>query len=122
MSSATSVRLDVLARIEVNQARLEMKLDQLLAACPRPTLRRADRTRLASILPAVTGVFGSEPFATRDLFEQAAPALDIVLAGMNTKSIAQLFSRSAGQDIEGYVVQHAGRELNAKLWRVVRAG
>jgi len=77
---------------------------------------------LARILPALAGVLGSEPFAARDLFEVDSAALVIGLGGLNPKSAAQLFSRGAGQAIEGYVVQRARRELNAQLWRVLRGG
>ncbi|HXG54018.1 MAG TPA: hypothetical protein VNJ03_01445 [Vicinamibacterales bacterium] len=104
---------DVLAELRALRALLEGS---------RKPLRRADGDRLARILPAVAGALGSHPFAVRDLFDDDSPALALVLTGMTTKSIAQLFSRGADQVIDGYVVQRAHRELNAQLWRVVRGG
>lgn len=103
-------------------ARIEAKLDRLLEGARKPTLRRADRERLASILPAIGGAIGSDSFAVRDLFEEGAPALQLVLGGMSIKAVAQLFSRGADLLIDGYVVQRSHRELNAQLWRVVKGG
>ena len=54
----------------------------------RPShLTRGDRGRLAAILPAAGGVFGSELFLTRDLFASEAAALRLVLRGPNVKQV-----------------------------------
>ncbi len=108
--------------VEVAMLAELVAIRRLLEGTRRPSLRRADRERLERILPVAAGALGSEPFAVRDLFEQNSPALTLVLAGWSIKATAQLLSRGADQDIEGYVVQRSHRELNAQLWRVVRGG
>lgn len=88
---------------------------------PRPShLTRGDRDRLAAILPAAGGVFGSELFLTRDLFASEAAALRLVLRGLNPMQVGRLFRRADGQAIDGYLMQRVGCELNTALWRIVR--
>lgn len=88
---------------------------------PAPSLNRTDRALLARLLPAAGGVFGSEPFLTRDLFESEKPAVKLVLRGLNARQVGRLFRRGAGQAIDGYTIQRDGEELNAVLWRIFKA-
>jgi hypothetical protein len=81
-------------------------------------LTRADRARLARILPAVGGVFGSELFAVRELLTNPAPALRVALDGENAKALGRLFYRAAGTTCDRYAIRAEGRELNVTLWRV----
>jgi hypothetical protein len=106
--------------------RFEAKVDALqatvdrMAANPRSTLSRADRRTLAKLLPAAGGVFGSEPFATRELFERDAPALRIVMRGLERLKVGRLLLRAVGHDIDGYLVERVGDELHRALWRIVQ--
>jgi hypothetical protein len=88
---------------------------------PASSLSRADRAVLARLLPAAGGVFGSEPFLTRDLFESDSAALTLVLRGLNVRQVGRLFRRGEGQAIDGYMIQRDGKELNAILWRILKA-
>jgi hypothetical protein len=69
----------------------------------RPALSRADRDLLAKLLPAVGGAFGS---------------VRVVVRGLSVKQIGQLLARSVGTPINGLVIERAGSELSACLWRV----
>ncbi len=95
---------------------------QLLEERQTPSsLSRQDRAALGRILPAIGGTFGSQWFASRDLFEEDFPALRLVLAGYSSKRLGQLFHRGEGEVVDGYLVkQGSQRELNAALWRVLR--
>jgi hypothetical protein len=73
------------------------------------------------LLPAAGGVFGSEPFLTRDLFESDAAAVKVVTCGLNVRQVGRLFRRGEGQAIDGYMIQRDGEELNAILWRILKA-
>jgi hypothetical protein len=84
----------------------------------RSHLTRADRDRLAQILPAIAGALGSEPFASRDLSD-ASPGLRVVLRGLSVKQIGRLLSRAEGVPIDGWLVERCGIEINVALWRVV---
>ena len=97
---------------------------QLLEAAARPScsLSRSDRATLARLLPPIAGVFGSELFLVRDLFDSDAPALRLVLSGLTTNQVGRLFRRGEWQAIDGYLVQSEGSELNTVLWRVVQYG
>jgi hypothetical protein len=97
---------------------------RMLAALEQPRqvspMTRADRARLAAILPAIAGALGSEPFASRDLkADDAAPALRVVLKGLTVKSIGRLLARAEGIPIGGLLVERCGVEINVTLWRVV---
>lgn len=95
---------------------------QLLERQQRPSsLTRADRTALARLLPAVGGVFGSDLFMVRELFESTAAAVRLVLEGCNPKQVGRLLRRAEGVPIAGLMVQRDGSELHAALWRIVRA-
>jgi hypothetical protein len=97
-------------------------LRQDIARGQRPVmvLNRADRALLARLLPAVGGVFGSELFLTRELFESDAAALKLVTRGLNALKVGRALRRGEGQAIDGYSVQREGTELNTVLWRVVQ--
>jgi hypothetical protein len=84
-------------------------------------LSRKDRAVLAKLLPAAGGVFGSEPFLTRDLFESDAAAVKLVTRGLNVRQVGRLFRRGEGHAIDGYAIQRDGEELNAILWRILKA-
>ena len=85
----------------------------------RSPLTRADRLQLGRLLPVVAGVFGSEPFLSRDLFEHDSAALRLVCRGRNARRLGRLFQRAAGQVVDGLMVERAGVELGAILWRCV---
>ena len=109
----TGLLVEVLAELRAIRAALE-------AQRPVSRLGRADRTRLAAILPAVSGVLGSELFTVRDLFESEAVAIRLVLRDVNRKQIGRLLARGEGQAIDRYLVQRDGSELNVTLWRIVQ--
>src|SRR5687768_15733086 len=109
--------IDLLGRLVEGQQRIIVLLEQ--HRC-QASLTRADRKQLSRLLPVIGGVFGSELFLARELSERDAPALQIVLEGLSTKAIGQLFKRAENIPVEGYMVQSNGTELNTVLWRVVR--
>jgi hypothetical protein len=91
---------------------------QILAAIERQHrpisgLSRDDARLLAKLLPAAGGVFGSEPFLARDLFDSEAAAVKLVTRGLNVRQVGRLFRRGEGQAIDGYAIQRDGEELNA---------
>jgi hypothetical protein len=83
---------------------------------PAP-LTRDDRDRLATILPAIVGAWGSEPFASRDLPTDAG--VRVVLRGLSIKQVGKLLSRGADIPINGLMIERAGHEINVTLWRIV---
>jgi hypothetical protein len=87
---------------------------------PSSPLSRADRERLATLLPAIGGVFGSDVFLVRELFESEASALTLVLRGLNARQVGRLLRRAADQVIDGYLIQRHGHELHATLWCVAQ--
>jgi hypothetical protein len=94
---------------------------QLLERDRRPSpLTRRDRDRLALLLPAIGGVFGSELFLTRDVFESEAAALQLVRRGLNAKQVGRLLRRAADTPIDSYMVTRQGTEAGAVLWRLVQ--
>ena len=83
----------------------------------RPTpLNRADHELLTRLLPAIAGAFGSEPFASRDLF--TAAGVRVVVRDSSVKRIGQLLGRGVGTPINGLVIERAGHELSVCLWRL----
>jgi hypothetical protein len=92
-----------------------------LAGQRRPShLTREDRDRLATMLPAIGGAFGSELFLVRELFEADAAAVRLVLRGFTPKRVGRLLQRGEGQVIDGYLVQRGGLEVHVVLWRIVQ--
>ena len=81
-------------------------------------LSRADRDRLARILPVVAGLMGSAPFLARELLEHPSAGLGLVLAGSSSRSLGRLLRRAEGQPVAGYVVEQVGIEGGAVLWSV----
>jgi hypothetical protein len=76
----------IVALLREHTALLE-RICRALEHQSRPShLTRGDRDRLAAILPAAGGVFGSELFITRDLFASEAAALRLVLRGLNCEA------------------------------------
>ena len=114
MRASTEARL---AALELRVAALEHD------AIARASLSRADVAALSSLLPAVGGAFGSEPFLTRELFTSDAAAVRLVMRGWNARRVGRLFQRGAGHVVDdGYLVERAGVELHATLWCVARTG
>jgi hypothetical protein len=71
-------------------------------------------------LPAIGGAFGSELFATRELFTSEAAAVRLVVRGLNARQAGRLLRRATGQAIDGYMVQRESIEAGAVLWCVVK--
>jgi hypothetical protein len=86
---------------------------------PPSHLTRADRDRLATILPVIGATLGSEPILTRDVLEDDAPALRLVLKGISARSLGRLLQRAEGAVIGGHTVQRAGVDAGAVVWRVL---
>jgi hypothetical protein len=106
----------LLREIRDGQQRILNLLEQ---PSSRPTLTRADRTLLARLLPALGGVYGPGTFSSRDLVEDAAPAVMPVIRGLSVKSIGKLLSRADGIPIDGLLVRRQGVEGRAMAWQVV---
>jgi hypothetical protein len=85
------------------------------------SLTREDRERLAAILPAIAGALGSEPFTSRDVIEDEAPAVRVVRKGLTVKALSKLFVRGLDVPIDGLMIQKAGAEFGVVAWRVVVA-
>jgi len=84
-------------------------------------LNREDRACVAGLVPVIGAIYGSEKFAARDLVDaDAPPALRLVTRGLTAQQLGSLFSRGAGQVIDGFVLERAGNELHATLWQVFR--
>jgi hypothetical protein len=83
------------------------------------SLSRADRARLARLLPAIGGALGSEEFTSRDLGCHSSSGLRLVLRGLSVKQIGRLLARADGLAIDGWLVERRGIEINVALWRVV---
>jgi hypothetical protein len=115
--------LDVLRELVAEARGLSAGQAAMLALLERgqsSTLSRSDRAILARLLPPIGGVFGSELFAVREIFESESPALTVALRGLNLKPVGRLLRRAIDQPVDGYVVQREGTELHAALWRVVK--
>jgi hypothetical protein len=110
----TALLLDIVARLKRIEAAIERLGQQ------HKPLSRADRQTLARILPAVAGVFGSEPFLASEVEEHESPGLQLVRAGMTARSIGRLLRRAVGIPIDGYVVERLSSEAGAVLWSVRR--
>ena len=97
---------------------LAQRIDALelrdLARC----LSRRDRDRLAALLPALAGRFGSTPILVREVIASADPGVRLVRGDLNAKRIGRLFSRAAGLAVDGYVVERCGVEDGATIWSV----
>jgi len=91
-----------------------------LAAQRSGRLSADDRELLARLLPAIGGARGSEPFCTRDLADEH-PELAPIIGGLSNKALGRLLARAQGSQVDGYLVQRAGVEINVVLWRVVAA-
>jgi len=116
----TEALLEVLRELVAEVKGLRQDLAQRRA--PTPTLSRTDRERLSRLLPAIAGVYGSDSFACRDLVDdEAAPALRLVTAGLDARSLGSLLARAIVHVVDGYVVERAGDELHVNLWRVLRS-
>jgi hypothetical protein len=87
------------------------------ARSPRPaTLSRADRDRLARLLPAIAGAIGSDNEQTAaELLE--IPAVRLVV-DLDAAALGRLLRRATGIPIAGYVVTRGTTELQRVLWTV----
>jgi hypothetical protein len=123
LRTASSARVTAPDSTELLRAVLdELRAIRLaLAERQRPPLHltRADRDRLAAILPVIGATLGSEPILTRDVLEDDAPALRLVLKGISARSLGRLLQRAEGAVIGGYTVQRAGVDAGAVVWRVL---
>jgi hypothetical protein len=84
------------------------------------TLTRADRAVLAKLLPAIGGVFGSEPFLSSEVCEHDEPGLRLVCTGISIRSLGRLLRRAAGVAVDGYMITRVAVEAGAVLWSVRR--
>jgi hypothetical protein len=112
---------DVLGRLEkleAEHASFAQRLAVLEARRAPAALSRRDRAYLRRLLPAIAGVRGSEKFLVRDLFEDSAKALRIVLTGRNARRVGRLLRRADAIPLAGFVVLRAGTELHTALWQV----
>jgi hypothetical protein len=113
--------LDIAATL----ARLAAEVDDLKAriACleaqrrPFDRLARADRERLARILPTLAAELGSEPFLVGEL---AGAGIALACANLSRRSLGKLFRRGAGVSINGFTVHRIGNEHGRALWQVRR--
>ena len=93
MDRAPLAAPDPIVSLLREQTALLERICRALEHQSRPShLTRGDRGRLAAILPAAGGVFGSELFLTRDLFASEATALRLVLRGPNVKQVHRFCS------------------------------
>jgi hypothetical protein len=87
-------------------------------------LTRADRAVLATMLPAVVGVYGAETFTARDLTEDDRPAVRLVVRGRSVKQLgASPSNRNIGHTACGCVsimVDRAFREQSRAAGRSCR--
>jgi hypothetical protein len=114
-----ALAVSLLTEILDVQRRILAALEQRRTPYP---LTRADRMRLAPMLPAIAGALGSEPFTSRDLVaDDAAPALRVVCGTLSIKQIGRLLARAEATPIDGWLVERCGVEINVTLWRIVRA-
>ena len=96
------------------------KLDAIHAALSAPktaALSRRDRQQLETLLPAIAGARGSDPFTVADLLEHRAVRL--VLGALDARAVGRLLHRATGTSVDGYVVERVGAELNRVVWRIV---
>jgi hypothetical protein len=107
-----------LARLAAEVADLRARVE-VLEAGRRPTdrLSRADRERLAAILPTIAAELGSEPFVISEL---AGPGVALACANLSRRSVGKLFHRGEGVNIAGFVIDRIGNEHGCVLWQVRR--
>jgi hypothetical protein len=112
---------ELLRQLVAEQRQTNTTLDLIRQALERQQhspLSRADRVRLARVLPAVAGAIGSELFLTHELFESDSAALRVALRGLNTRKVGRLLGRAEGTPIGGLVVERVTSEAGAIVWRV----
>jgi hypothetical protein len=95
-------------------------LEGRIRALERTRLSRPDRERLAVLLPAIAGRFGSAPFLASDVTSSTDAGLQVGCRGISTKSLGRLFSRADAWPVDGYLVESVADEAGAWLWRVLR--
>lgn len=84
----------------------------------RASLSRADRERLARLLPAWSGTLGSSWMTAREVVEHPSPALRLTVGGLNARSLGRLASRATGIPVGGLVIESGGMEGGVGLWSV----
>ena len=94
------VVLEVLGQIVAELRGIRAALEQPRRPVPA-TLSRQDRARLARLLPALGGVFGSDVFTAADLFSDDAPAAVRVVVRGPMCDGGCLFQRAEGLAVEG---------------------
>jgi hypothetical protein len=86
--------MDLLCQVLAGQTAILAALERRQSPS---ALSREDRARLAKMLPAVAGVYGSEErFSSRDLAEDARPAVRLVVRGLSVKKISKLSAVRTG--------------------------
>jgi hypothetical protein len=83
----------------------------------RKSRRENDCDILSRLLPAIAGEFGSTCFLTSEVLNK--PVLK-TLAGMGSRKLGCLLSRSLDVEIQGYLIERVDTEHSAALWRVVK--
>lgn len=97
------------------------RLEALLSESRAARVSRDDCQRLARLLPAVAGAWGSRLFSSGELVAAQEPALRLVVGPMGAKTIGRLLRRGEGLSLGGFAVERAGVEGHATVWRVVRS-
>ena len=106
-----------LAAMAAELATLRARLDAQQQ--PRARLSRVDRELLRRLLPAIVGVFGSDPFTSAEVVHHHAPGLRLLFEGWSAGRLGKLLKRGAGVVIDGLIVDRIGTEANAIVWHVV---
>ncbi len=120
LSSTTSSRLDALEQQVAALARIEAKLDQLLAASPKS---RQSSKQDGRLLQAVVGAIPDCVFSSNELLAHAAvhDALRDAFAAVGIRSARQLGKRLQklqGQSIGGLLVNRHGSDASGAIWSI----
>lgn len=101
--------------------RIRERLEAIERQSRRRTLKPGDRERLATWLPPIVGVRGSDLFTVGELFESSEASLRLITADTTPQAMGCVFRRAIGHVIRGLTVQRDGAEGHAVLWRIVAA-
>ena len=105
----TDDHLTVLVQILAELRRIRQAVE------PRPQPAN-EAALLSKLLPAIGGRFGSNPFRTKELFED--PAIAELLRGFSSGKAGCLLAKFAGIPVEGYLLDRVSTEHSAALWVV----
>jgi hypothetical protein len=109
-STLPAVDVAALAR-EVAELRRRMDVYE-----QRAGLSAADVERLTKILPAISGLIGSNEFMVRDVM--TARSIAMVFEGLSARSLGRLFRRAERRPIDGLIVEQYAEEAGQVLWTV----